>query len=442
MKRMIIMVGIIILAGVMPTPGNSEIIPGQISVSPFIGWYSFDKDMKLYDKPVYGLRLGYDITQRWGVEGVFDYVDTKVKNAEFSADVNSIRLDALYHFRYKEKLVPFLAAGLGGTRIAYPITIKGNDPNDFLFNYGAGVKYFLSDNWALRGDIRNLLVFDGGRSDWEYTLGITFLFGGKKSKPAAAPAPAAAAVAVIDSDGDGVPDSVDKCPNTPKSAKVDKDGCPMITDGDSDGDGVPNSLDKCPDTPKGVKVDKNGCPLDSDNDGVPDYLDKCPDTPTGVKVDKNGCPLDSDNDGVPDYLDKCADTPKGAKIDKDGCPVKLAEKVSIALQIQFDSGKTDIKPQYNEQIKKVADFMVAYPDTSAVIEGHTDNVGKEASNLRLSTKRAESVRTYLINKFGVAPGRLTAKGFGSSKPVADNKTPEGRQKNRRIDAVFETTTVR
>ena len=207
---------------------------------------------------------------------------------------------------------------------------------------------------------------------------------------------------------------------------------------DSDGDGVPDSLDKCPDTPKGVKVDTNGCPIDSDGDGVPDYLDKCPDTPAGVTVDKDGCPLDSDGDGVPDYLDKCPDTPVGVTVDKDGCP--LPKKVSIALEIEFDSGKAVIKPQYQDQIKKVADFMTTYPAVTAVIEGHTDNVGKESSNVNLSKRRADSVRTYLIDKFGIAPGRLSAKGFGSSQPVGDNATPEGRQKNRRINAAIETMT--
>jgi OOP family OmpA-OmpF porin len=70
--------------------------------------------------------------------------------------------------------------------------------------------------------------------------------------------------------------------------------------------------------------------------------------------------------------------------------------------------------------------MKTYPETTAVIEGHTDNVGREESNLRLSTMRAESVRTYLIENFGIAANRLTARGYGSARPVADNATPEGR----------------
>jgi len=89
---------------------------------------------------------------------------------------------------------------------------------------------------------------------------------------------------------------------------------------DADGDGVPDKIDRCPDTPKGLPVDAFGCPVDSDNDGVVDYLDKCPDTPPGVKVDTAGCPIDSDRDGVPDSRDKCPDTHIGVKVDAAGCP--------------------------------------------------------------------------------------------------------------------------
>ena len=67
-----------------------------------------------------------------------------------------------------------------------------------------------------------------------------------------------------------------------------------MSDKDSDGDGVPDSRDRCPNTPKGVQVDEHGCPLDSDGDGVPDYLDKCPGTPKGAKVDKDGCEIMAD----------------------------------------------------------------------------------------------------------------------------------------------------
>ncbi len=181
--------------------------------------------------------------------------------------------------------------------------------------------------------------------------------------------------------------------------------------------------------------------IDSDGDGVPDYLDKCPNTPKGEKVDKDGC--SSSQRAAKVVAPQAAPVPAPAPAPAPVPPpvvAKAEKKVSISLEIEFDTGKAVIKPQYDDQIKNVADFMTTYPETTAVIEGHTDNVGKESSNVTLSKKRAESVRTYLIEKFGIAPGRLTAKGFGSSKPVADNKTAEGRQKNRRIDAVIETMT--
>ena len=127
----------------------------------------------------------------------------------------------------------------------------------------------------------------------------------------------------IDSDGDGVPDYLDKCPNTPADAygKIDDYGCPV----DTDGDGVPDYLDRCANTPLAAKgfINEKGCPLDTDKDGVPDYMDKCSSTPDGVTVDAEGCPVDTDGDGVADYLDLCPKTPADAKasVDKNGCPL-------------------------------------------------------------------------------------------------------------------------
>jgi OmpA-OmpF porin, OOP family len=210
---------------------------------------------------------------------------------------------------------------------------------------------------------------------------------------------------------------------------------------DSDGDGVPDQLDKCPNTPKGVKVDANGCPLDSDGDGVPDYLDKCPDTPKGVKVDANGCPLDSDGDGVPDYLDKCPDTPRATPVDKDGCPLKgvtvVGDKWSVEGKVLFDTNKYTLKPAAKEVLVKVAEYLTANQKLTVEIQGHTDSAGKLPFNMKLSEERAKAVRDFLV-AHGVGAERLTAVGFGPEQPVASNDKPEGRAKNRRVD--FKPTT--
>ena len=123
------------------------------------------------------------------------------------------------------------------------------------------------------------------------------------------------------------------------------------------------------------------------------------------------------------------------------CPGRQ-EKVCITLEIEFDTNKADIKSEYHDEIGKVAAFMKKYPDTNGVIEGHTDDVGGYDDNIKLSERRAASVKNYLIEKYGIAPERLSSKGYGYTKPVADNKTIEGRQKNRRIEANFDCIIIR
>lgn len=271
-----------------------------------------------------------------------------------------------------------------------------------------------------------------------------------------------------DKDNDGVKDYMDKCPDTPEGVFVDPNGCPL----DEDGDGVADYLDLCPKTPSEARgmVDKNGCPLDSDDDGVYDFLDLCSSTPVEARgfIDKNGCPLDSDDDGVADYLDKCPKTPIEARgmVDEKGCPrdtdsdgvpdyldncPKLAGVASNhgcpeikkeirtlfqkALQgIQFETGKDVIKKASNPILNQIAKVLTENPTYLIEVQGHTDNVGKPASNQILSDKRANAVRKYLIAK-GVDEKRITAKGYGDTKPVASNKTTSGKAKNRRVEFV-------
>jgi len=172
--------------------------------------------------------------------------------------------------------------------------------------------------------------------------------------------------------------------------------------------------------------------LDEDQDGVNDDQDRCPGTPRNVLVDVVGCPVDTDGDGVADYLDKCPGTPLDLKVDADGCPLP----VTFNLNIEFDTDKADIRPQYRGELQKVADFIKSHPGTTAVVEGHTDASGSSSYNLKLSQRRADSVMDYLVDEFGVEPGRLSAKGYGETKPIASNDTKEGKQANRRVLVVI------
>jgi len=109
------------------------------------------------------------------------------------------------------------------------------------------------------------------------------------------------------------------------------------------------------------------------------------------------------------------------------------------LDIQFEINQTTVQREAEEKIEKVATFMRKYPNTTAVIEGHTDEVGTSADNLRLSQTRAESVVGYLVKR-GIARSRLQAVGYGETRPIADNNTEIGKRLNRRINAIIACAT--
>ncbi len=225
---------------------------------------------------------------------------------------------------------------------------------------------------------------------------------------------------------------------------------------DQDHDGVPDYLDKCPNTPSGVAVDKNGCPLDSDHDGVPDYLDKCSGTPSGVAVDKSGCPLDSDHDGVPDYLDKCPNTAPDVKVDSTGCPIvetkpqqvkpevkpeikpevkSLPKKVNYGLTL-FDAGNFD--KQYGSLtasgeriLDSLSQTLNSNPNSRWRIDGYIDNMGSDSLNKKVSLERALTVYYYLVSK-GLQSTRFDVYGEGAQNPLSTDTTEEGRALNRRV----------
>ena len=180
-------------------------------------------------------------------------------------------------------------------------------------------------------------------------------------------------------------------------------------------------------------------PLDSDGDGVIDDNDACPGTPLGTAVDSRGCPLDSDGDGVPDSRDECPGTPAGARVDERGCEIVLEKPVSFDLTVEFAFNSDEITGVAFQEMLELLRFLREYPSTNAVIEGHSDSIGAEAYNQQLSERRAQAVVTALTNS-GIESRRLSAVGYGESKPIASNATEEGRQKNRRVTVVVSGTT--
>jgi OOP family OmpA-OmpF porin len=123
-------------------------------------------------------------------------------------------------------------------------------------------------------------------------------------------------------------------------------------------------------------------------------------------------------------------------------PAPIADHVSMQLAVLFDSDKSAIKPQYQGEVKKAADFLNAHPAAKAVIEGHTDSTASDAYNQKLSERRAHAVMDALVHTYGIDANRLAAAGYGESKPIADNATLAGRAQNRRVMAEFEGVSIR
>jgi len=191
--------------------------------------------------------------------------------------------------------------------------------------------------------------------------------------------------------------------------------------------------------------DEDGCPdPDNDSDGIPDTVDECPNEPGDRS--RNGCPVDDrDGDGIADSRDRCPDLPETINdyLDSDGCPDTAPPKITvtdtrveIGQPIQFRTGRADILSASHDILRGVSQVLRDSPEMALRIEGHTDNVGNEESNMELSLERATAVRTFLI-RAGIAESRLTSVGFGETQPVDTNRTQSGRSRNRRVEFVIQ-----
>jgi outer membrane protein OmpA-like peptidoglycan-associated protein len=312
-------------------------------------------------------------------------------------------------------------------------------------NPGAGLTFWFTENvgFALAttykksfGD-RNIGTSNApdSPSHFQHTAGLTFQFGGKDTdgdgiydKDDACPEVAGLKQfnGCPDTDGDGIIDGSDACPTEFGLAALN--GCP-----DKDGDGIADKDDACPDT-AGLATFK-GCP-DTDGDGLADKDDKCP-TVAGP-ISNQGCPvLDADKDGVPDLEDDCP-TVAGPASNK-GCP-EVTPEVVESLKIQarsvfFNSGKSTFKTGDAATIASldaIKEILKNYPNAKWSIEGHTDSTGSDKLNQKLSEDRANAIKNVLTEN-GIKAENLSAVGFGESKPIASNKTKEGRAQNRRTE---------
>jgi OmpA-OmpF porin, OOP family len=467
MKKTPLTLLVLIVFLVIATMASAEgIRPNSFTISPVVGGYSYDGVQHLETRPVYGIRGGYDFTKWFGVEGVFDYVQS-VGTQPGLGDIHTFRYgaDALLYLLQDSRVVPYLAAGYSAITIDYeqgtPRGAAHFHHTRGIGDYGAGVKFFLTDNLAVRGDVRHLLFEDNQLlSNYEYTVGATFLFGGVKPAPApvteappvqeTAPAPEVIPAPVLEAPPEPVP-AAEPAPGHYKNCVTlhidfDIDKADIKPEYHDEVAKVGDFMKQYPETTAVIEGH-------TDNIGTPEHNMKLSllRAESVVKYLGEHFGIESSRFTAKGYgstrpiADNATDAGKQqnrrieAIIDCVNLPSKVTppERLCMLLQLEFDTGKADIKPHYRDEIAKVGEYMKKYPTTTAVIEGHTDNVGGFDFNMKLSRLRAENVVNYLVENFGIEKSRLSAKGYGYTRRIAYNSTAEGRKKNRRINAVID-----
>lgn len=215
-------------------------------------------------------------------------------------------------------------------------------------------------------------------------------------------------------------------------------GCP-----DTDQDGIADFEDRCPLTPGTVQ--NLGCPtqnMDADGDGVLNPVDRCPYVPGLPQF--QGCP-DTDQDGLSDLDDRCPTL--FGPVQNQGCPQQngLQQNAGIAPAqpttfpsfgpIEFDTDQAVIKPFYFERLNQLAEYMLAHPNLTLLLSGHTDAEGNQMYNMILGQNRAEAVKYYLIIR-GVEAKRIDILSYGEIMPKTDNQSTNGKARNRRTELIL------
>ncbi len=359
-----------------------------------------------------GVRLRYRPSNMWGAEASFGigtdgYTDPRLEVLRFLGDGGA-------------RVQPFVAAGVG-------LSTRTGESARFLVDAGLGIDSELFPVLDLRTDAR--FRYATGAAGY----GALVLSAGLQiHNPRAR-----------DRDHDGILDDIDACMDAPEDMDswVDTDGCP---EADNDADGLLDAAYRCANDAedKDGFEDTDGCPdVDNDGDGVLDGADQCPSQAEDKDsfADADGCPdLDNDGDGTNDTSDKCPMEPetRNGYQDKDGCPDEVPEavkKFSGKIEgINFETGKATIKANSFTVLDSAYAVLQQFPEVRVEVQGHTDDVGDDAKNLKLSQDRAQAVVDYFVKK-GMAADRLVAKGYGETKPMVANDSKANQALNRRVE---------
>ena len=373
----------IILASVVA----SALLGNTYEVTPMVGYVNTKDHVDIENHAVVGIsasRVLSDESMFSALEiGLLQSGNADYDNNAGDTKITQIFYNAVKDYKLNDSVKLYALAGLGYEHIS---SEKLGNESDPYFNYGVGAAYTFANDLALKLDVRHQLKFDGDKNIVTL-LGLSIPFGAEAKK-----------AVELDTDNDGVTDSNDKCPTTEANVKVNAIGCKIELDDDHDS--IINANDKCPTTTAGATVDAMGCELDNDNDGVVNSLDKCPTTQDGVTVDAKGCEVLS--------------TP-------------------VDLGIVFDTNSAKINDSEIEKFDKYVKYLKNISTAKVILEAHTDSAGDANYNLKLSQKRAQNAKAQLIS-MGIETERITATGYGETKPLVENNSSTNMAKNRRVTA--------
>lgn len=352
-----------------------------VEIGPFIGTFEGHEEIK--GSYIIGIRAGCPFGKSLGLESGLGFVPSENELTGEDVDLSIFNLDLLYHLNGESSnLIPYGFLGVGGINFSDG---ERDSDNNLLVESGLGFKYILNNSASLRADVRYLMT--DLNNHLIISLGLGFLLGGKEKEEVVT------------------------------EIKIE-DVQPLPPDVDTDGDGLLDSEE--------ARYGTNLYDKDTDDDSLSD----------GEEVQKYQTdPLnpDTDNGGNKDGVEILRNGTNPLLGYDDNPPLRIE---TVRLLIEFDTDKTDIKPMYRDELEKFVNTLKEHSKSAVIIEGHTDNVGDFEYNMGLSSRRAESVKDYLVKNFGIDQKRLKTKGFGPTRPIDTNETPEGQANNRRVIGVI------
>lgn len=422
------------------------------------GVYEFSGVQNIEPKALASIKLALDIEggkkdYDLSLEATYGLISANNEFDDETVNSSVARLDVLYPLRQKGSLRPFLSVGIGR------MFFDGNEnkPNDEdLVAYGGGLKYLITDCITLRAEGRHQLLFNrqaGNVDNYEYTGGVGYTFGKCKPKK--------------------------KEPKVVEEVALEPiEEAPILDDDDLDG--IKNPVDRCPGTPEGIKVDSNGCAEKTETAEEP-LIEQLPaefalpalpmivaipaTVPTGSEISASAdaaapaaassqisaaLPLAQTIPALPltqvgrgGTAPECSGLAPSAilGVGQSGqqlrdIPLQELEKSPVG-EASFAFDKADLP----DQAKQVIALLINQLDDSGLsfairVEGHTDSLGSDEYNDRLSIRRAETVARFLIDELGINPERVMTAGCGEKVPLVSNETEIGQQLNRRFELVI------